>query len=289
MKITFIGLGIMGSRMAANLLKNDVDLTVYNRSKPPVTALEAKGAKSASSTNEAVSGADIVFSMLSTPEVVADLFMGENGALKSMKKNAIWVDCTTVNPSFSNQVNEASKKARIRFMDAPVTGTKPHAENAALAFYVGGEKALLEEVEPYFKMMGQNIFHIGETGKGASIKMLLNMMLAQSMIIFSEAVLLGEKMGMDKEFLLEMLPKTPVAAPFTQFKREMIRSGNYETNFPLELMHKDLHLAAKTAYEMNQPLYLANLAKELFAGANKKGMGRLDFAAIHEFLESQNK
>jgi 3-hydroxyisobutyrate dehydrogenase-like beta-hydroxyacid dehydrogenase len=221
-------------------------------------------AKSAASTNEVVKGADIVFTMLSTPEVVEAMFLQENGALSAMKANAIWVDCSTVNPSFSLKANEAAKKAGVRFMDAPVTGTKPHAANAELAFYVGAEKALLSEVEPYF-----------------------NMMLAQSMIVFSEALLLGEKMGMDKEFLLEMLPKTPVVAPFVQFKREMIRSGNYEANFPLELMHKDLHLAVVTAYEMNHPLYLANLAKEIFADAKKSGMGRLDFAAIHQFLEEK--
>lgn len=287
MKITFIGLGIMGKGMAANLLKNGVDLTVYNRSQGPLKELESKGAKSAASANEAVKEADIVFSMVSTPEVVAHLFLGENGALLAMKKNAIWVDCTTVNPSFSLQANQAAQKAGIRFMDAPVTGTKPHAKNAQLAFYVGAEKVLLEEVEPYFNMMGQNIFHIGETGKGAAIKMLLNMMLAQSMIVFSEAVLLGEKMGMNKDFLLEMLPKTPVAAPFTGFKKEMIRNGNYEVNFPLELMQKDIHLATLTAYELQQPLYLANLTKELYASAVKEGMGRLDFAAIHRFLEGK--
>lgn len=288
MKITFIGLGIMGSRMAANLLKNDVDLRVYNRSVSPVKELEAKGAKSASSAKEAVVEADIVFSMLSTPEVVAQLFLKENGALSAMKANAIWVDCSTVNPSFSLKANEAARKAGVRFMDAPVTGTKPHAENGELSFYVGAEKTLLDEVEPYFNMMGQNIFHIGETSKGSAIKMLLNMMLAQSMIVFSEAVLLGEKMGMDKDFLLELLPKTPVAAPFTKFKTGMIKSGEYDTNFPLELMHKDLHLATLTAYEKNQPIYLANLAKELFAGAKETGLGRLDFAAIHQFLGSKN-
>ena len=134
-------------------------------------------------------------------------------------------------------------------------------------------------------MMGQKVLNIGETGKGASFKMIVNIMLGQSMIVFSEALLLGEKMGMDKDFLLNTLPNLVVAAPFTKFKSEMIRSRNYEVMFPLELMYKDMHLAALTAYELNQPLYLGNVAKELFANANKKGMGRLDFAAIHQYLE----
>jgi 3-hydroxyisobutyrate dehydrogenase-like beta-hydroxyacid dehydrogenase len=93
-------------------------------------------------------------------------------------------------------------------------------------------------------------------------------------------------MGIDKEFLLQALPKAPVIAPFTQFKTDMIRSGSYETMFPLELMHKDLHLAALSAYELNQPLLMANLAKEIYAQANQKGLGRMDFAAVHQYLQT---
>ena len=287
MKITFIGLGIMGSRMAANLLKNGVDLTVYNRSQEITKLLKESGAHVAKSAKNAVENADIVFSMLSTPEVVADLFFNKDGVLSKMKKNAIWVDCTTVNPSFSRKANETAANLGIRFIDAPVAGTKPHAENAQLTFFVGAEKKLLTEVEPYLKLMGQKIVHIGHTGKGASFNMIVNILLAQSMLMFSEAVLLGGKMATDKDFLLNVLPGLVVSAPFTKFKAEMIRDRNYEVQFPLEWMLKDLHLAAITAYENQQPLYLANLTKEIFAEANKKGMGRLDFAAIHKYLEEK--
>ena len=137
------------------------------------------------------------------------------------------------------------------------------------------------------EFMGQKVLHIGETGKGASFKMLVNAMLAQSMLIFSETILLGEKMGLDKDFLLNVIPNLVVAAPFTKAKAEMIRQEDYEVQFPLEWMHKDLHLATLTAYENDQPLYLANLAKELFANAKKEGLGRLDFAAIHKFLDGK--
>lgn len=287
MKITFIGLGIMGSRMAANLLKNGVAVTVWNRSPSPMEELKAQGAKTAPSANEAVPEADVVFSMLSNPEAVEQVFLEDGAALSHMKDNAIWVDCSTVNPSFSLRAAQAAAKTGIRFMDAPVAGTKPQAENAELVFFVGAEKGLLEEVQPYLNRMGNKVLHIGETGKGASFKMLVNIMLAQSMAIFSEAVLLGEKMGLSKAFLLNVIPNLAVSAPFTKAKAEMVRKDDYEVQFPLELMHKDLHLAALTAYEMKQPLYLANVAKELYAEASKKGLGRLDFATIHKFLEER--
>ncbi len=277
----------MGSRMASNLLQHKVQLTVWNRSKAATEALQVQGASVAASANEAVQNADIVFSMLSTPEVVERVFLQDGAAIQHMKNGAIWVDCSTVNPSFSAKAHKAAQAANIRFIDAPVAGTKPHAENAELVFFTGGEANLLAEIQPYLDMMGKKTLHIGETTKGSAFKMLVNMMLAQSMLIFSETVLLGEKMGISKDFLLSVLPNLVVAAPFTKFKAEMVKSGDYEVQFPLEWMHKDLHLATLTAYEQAQPLYLANLTKEIFAEAKQKGFGRLDFAAIHKFLEER--
>ena len=285
MKITFIGLGIMGSQMASHLVKNNVNLTVYNRSEIKKDSFLNKNVTIADSLQNAVKDADIVFSMLSTPEVVEALFFGEGNTLSFMKENAIWADCTTVNPSFSIKAFQEAKNHNIRFLDTPVSGSKPQAKNAELLFFVGGKKEIIKEVEPYMNMMGKKVLHVGETGKGASLKMIVNIMLAQSMLIFSEAVLLGEKTGISKDFLLEILPNLIVSAPFIKFKTEKIKNNDYEVQFPLEWMHKDLHLAAITAYENKQPLFLANLTKELFAGANKKGMGRLDFSAIFKHLE----
>ncbi|MGB3778265.1 MAG: NAD(P)-dependent oxidoreductase [Tunicatimonas sp.] len=284
MNVTFIGLGIMGSRMARNLLNNNVKLTVYNRSDGPARALEQQGALRASSASEAVREADVVFTMLSSPEVVTEVATGPAGFLPSMQKRALWVDCSTVNPSFSRTAREAAAQQQLRFIDAPVAGTKPQAENAELVFFVGGDQADLAGVEPLLNFMGQKVMHIGDVGQGASFKMLVNALLAQSMVLFSETLLLGEKMGLDKNFLLDTLPNLAVSAPFTKAKAEMIRNNNYEVQFPLELMYKDLHLAALTAYEHQQPLYLANLAKELYGRAVQNGLGRQDFAAVHQEL-----
>jgi len=285
MKVTFIGLGIMGSRMAANILKKGIDLTVYNRSAKAMEPLVKIGAKSSHSGTEAVKDADIVISMLSTPEAVKSVFIQDQKALDGMKNGAIWMDCSTVNPSFSKDMKVEAEARNIHFLDAPVAGTKPHAENAELVFFVGGEDADLKVAQPLMEAMGKKVMHIGSTGMGSSFKMLVNIMLAQSMVIFSEAVLLGEKMGLDKTFLLNTIPNLVVSAPFTKSKAEMITEDDYEVQFPLEWMHKDLHLATQTAYEHKQPLILANLTKEIYANAVKQGYDRLDFAAIHKFLE----
>ena len=286
MKITFLGLGIMGSQMAHNLAKNNVNLTVYNRTPIDFSLFEAENVIVADSLESAVKDADIVFSMLSTPEAVEEVFFGNGKVLKLMKGHAIWADCTTVNPSFSKQAFEQAKLNNIRFLDTPVSGSKPQAQNAELIFFVGGNTETFNEIEPYLNMMGKKIILVGDIGKGASLKMLVNVMLAQSMAIFSEAVLFGESMGISKDFLLDLLPNLVVSAPFTKFKAEGIRNDNYEVQFPLEWMHKDLHLATLTAYEVNQPLFLANLTKELYAGAKNNGMERLDFSAIFKHLEN---
>ncbi len=284
MKAAFIGLGIMGSRMAQNLMKNNVTLTVFNRSVDPMRKLEKLGATVATSPQESVKDADIVFTMLSSPEVIEKIALSENGFISKTKANAIWVDCSTVNPSFSYRESLVAKNHHIKFMDAPVAGTKPHAEKAELVFFVGGETGDVKKITPFLNFMGNKIVHVGGTGKGTSYKMLVNSLLAQSMLAFSEALLLGEKLGLSKDFLLDSLPNLLVSAPFTKAKAEMIRADDYEAQFPLELMHKDLHLVALTAYENDQPLLIANLAKELYANAKKSGFGRRDFAAIYKFL-----
>lgn len=287
MKVTFVGLGIMGSRMATNLLQSGQNLTVYNRSAEARQKLVALGADSKDNIHDAVAEADIVISMLSKPEVVEQLFFGDSRALSAMKRGSIWVDCSTNNPSFSRKAAQIASSLELHYADAPVAGSAPQAEAAQLAFFVGTTNEIFRDIEPILKPMGAKLMHLGEVGMGSSFKMLVNAMLAQSMILFSESLLLGEKLGIDKDFLLKVMPGLPVVAPFTQYKVDMIRSGDYPVQFPLELMYKDLHLAAMTAYEVGQPLYLANTAKDLYASANQAGLGRADFAAIHQYLAAE--
>jgi 3-hydroxyisobutyrate dehydrogenase-like beta-hydroxyacid dehydrogenase len=285
MQVTCIGLGIMGSRMAKNLLKNGVDLTVYNRSVAAAKELEEAGAKRATTIPEAVKSADVIITMLANPEAVRSVILDEG--IEHIKMDALWMDCSTVNPSFSVESAKIAQQHHVRFLDAPVAGTKPHAENAQLTFFVGGAINDLEKARPLMAAMGQKVVHIGEVGKGSSFKMLVNALLAQSMLMFSETILLGEKMDLDKDFLLNTLPNLVVSAPFTKAKAPMIQNDDYEVQFPLELMHKDLHLATLSAYENGQPLYLANIAKEVFGAAAAAGLGRLDFAAVHRYLEGK--
>ncbi|MDZ7844276.1 MAG: NAD(P)-dependent oxidoreductase [Anaerolineales bacterium] len=284
----FIGLGIMGSRMAQNLLSGGVPLRVYNRSPEPREKLADAGAAVASSYGGCAADADLVFTMLSTPQVVAELALGDSGFLSRMNRQAIWIDCSTVDPSFSRRCHQEASDLGVRFVDAPVAGSKPQAEGAELLFFVGGEDKDVREVHPYLEMMGKQIIHVGDPGQGSALKILVNSLLAQSLVAFSETVLLGEKLGLESGFLLDLLPDLPVTAPFIKAKAEKIQTEDYSVQFPLEWMEKDLDLVTKTADGEGQPLFLANLVKELFQAARESGLAREDFSAVHHYLRGLN-
>jgi len=228
MRIGFIGLGIMGSRMARNVLRGGHALSVYNRSPGKSDLLAREGAIVAASAAEAGKGAAILFTMLSHPDAVAGTAIGKNGFLDVMTKGSLWVDCSTVNPSFSRQMAAEAARRGIRFVDAPVTGSLPFAEKGELTFLVGAETKDLEECTPLLRLMGKTIKHMGGTGMGASMKMIINMMLGTAMAAFSEALAFGEALGFSRKALLDMLVGGAVAGPFIAGKRSNLESAHLQ-------------------------------------------------------------
>lgn len=282
MKTAFIGLGIMGSRMARNVLRGGHALSVYNRTPGKSETLASEGAGVARSPAEAGKGAEVLFTMLSHPDAVAGTASGKDGFLGAMTKGSLWVDCSTVNPSFSRHMASEAAGRGIRFMDAPVTGSLPFAEKGELTFLVGAETKDLEEVTPLLKLMGKTIRHMGGTGMGASMKMIINMMLGTAMAAFSEALAFGEALGFSRTALLDMLVGGAVAGPFIAGKRANLESRTFNPEFPLRWQHKDLQLACATAYESGVPMPTINAAKEVFALASAAGLKDLDFSAVSE-------
>lgn len=288
MNVAFIGLGIMGSRMARNLLEHEeIELTVFNRSAEAMEPLKDAGARAADSAWEAVTDAEVVFTMLSSPEVVEKVAFGDGGFIDAMEQDALWINSSTVNPSCTRECDERARAAGLRFLDAPVAGSKAPAEAGELTFLLGGESADVDQVRPLLERMGRKILHLGPAGQGSAFKMLVNALLAQGMLAYSETALLGEKLGFSRDFLMDTLPGLPVTAPFLEGKAELIKQGDYEARFPLELMLKDLHLLDTTAREQEQPLFLAGLARSIFGQANNAGLARDDFSAVFDYLEKR--
>lgn len=284
MKIGFIGLGIMGSRMAHNLLKGGYDLTIYNRTRDKAEDLLTHGARWADTPALLAREVDILFTMLSTPEVVQSLAAEESGFLDALSENALWIDCSTVHPGFACWMAAVAGACGVRFLDAPVAGTKGPAGSGDLVFFVGGEAADLEEARPLLACMGKKVLHMGRSGQGAAMKMLVNLMLGSAMAAYSEALVLGRSLGLPEKKVAEILLESPVTAPFLRMKQPLIEEGNFEAHFPLRWMHKDLHLAAQSAYEGGVALPVLNAVKELFAMGEKRGLGQDDFAAIYRLL-----
>ena len=288
MKIGFIGLGIMGSRMAANLQKQGHALVVFNRTRAKAQPLLDKGATFAESPAKLAEQVDVLFTMLAHPDAVEQAALGAEGFLSHLKSNAIWVDCSSVNPSFSKKMAAEAGQRAVHFVDAPVTGSAPVAAEAKLTCWVGAEAADLERIRPLLLCMGGKIVHVGGPGMGASMKMVINSLLGNAMAAFAEAMALGKGLGISEEILFDSLLGAPVVPPFMASKREKIETGNYEPEFPLRWMQKDMHLATVSASESGVAMPQTNVTKEIYRLAMHGGHDREDFSAICKYLSNDS-
>jgi 3-hydroxyisobutyrate dehydrogenase/glyoxylate/succinic semialdehyde reductase len=283
MKIGFIGLGIMGSRMAANLQKQGHSLVVFNRTRAKAEPLLGPCGTFSDSPAKLAEQVEVLFTMLAHPDAVEQAALGTDGFLNHLRPNTLWVDCSSVNPSFSKKMAAAAAARQVHFVDAPVTGSAGPAAEATLVFWVGADAADLERIRPLLLCMGNKIVHAGGHGMGSSMKMVVNLLLGTGMAAFAEAMALGQGLGLLPKMLFDSLLDTPTVAPFLALKREKIESGNYEPEFQLRWIQKDMHLASVSAYETDVALPVTNVTKEIYRLAMRDGHGTKDFSAIYEF------
>ena len=289
MRIGFIGLGIMGRRMAANLLKHGNRLIVFNRTPDKAKPLIDQGAVWAPTPASVATQVDVLFTMLANPDAVKEAALGEEGFLNHLRADSLWVDCSTVNPSFSRQMATEAWARGIRFLDAPVSGSKGPAASGELMFMVGGAESDFRACRSLLESMGSRIVHVGGHGQGTSLKMVINLLMGEAMAAFAEGMILGQSLGISQEMLFGILLGGPAVAPLAATKREKIESGKYDVEFPLHWMQKDLQLAAVTAYETGVALPLANVTKEIYRLAMRQGDGDEDYSAIYEFLSTDHQ
>jgi len=289
MKIGFIGFGIMGSRMAANLADAGYKLFVYNRTMEKAKHLLSDTVEFLQNPALVATESNVVITMLSTPEVVQEIALGEEGLISGMSKGNVWIDCSTMNPSFSKQMADITEQMGFNFLDAPVAGSLVPAEKGELVFLVGGKQTIVKYCAPLFKVMGKKHIHVGESGQGSALKLVNNLVMAISMFGATEGLLLGESLGIKKEDIFDLLDGSPVAAPMFGIKKGKILTNDYSPEFPLQWLQKDLQLASQTGYEQNVPLPATNTIKEIFALAKKAGMAEMDFTAIYSYLSNLGK
>jgi 3-hydroxyisobutyrate dehydrogenase/glyoxylate/succinic semialdehyde reductase len=247
--------------------------------------LIAEGAQWADSPAALAPQVEVVFTMLAHPAAVEEAALGQDGFLSRLAPDRIWIDCSTVNPSFSRKMAAAAETHNIRFLDAPVSGSKGMAEAAKLTFLFGGEECALQACRPLLECMGSRIIHCGGPGMGTSLKIVMNQLLGTVMAAFSEGLLLGESLKLPREVLFEALLGGPAAAPFLSVKRARIEKGDYQhADFPLQWLQKDLRLAILSANETGISMPVTNAAKEIYRSAIQEGHGEEDFSAIYDYL-----
>lgn len=285
MKVAFLGLGIMGGPMAANLVKAGHEVTVWNRT-PGKTV---NGARVASTPAEAAKGCEVVWTCVSDTAAVEHVLFGPSGVAEVLTKEMIVADSSTILPTASKEFAARIKKLGADFVDAPVTGSKLGAESAQLVFIVGGEAATIEKLKPLLSAMGKQTIHIGENGMGESAKIGMNLMIALIYEGFAEALTLTKKLGVDPSKFLELVGASMVRSGVTDMKGPYIQKRDFAPHFPMRLMHKDIKLMLEAGENTGTHLPGLKQVEKIYAQAAEDGNGNLDYAATIQVLEKMAK
>lgn len=295
-KVAFIGLGNMGGPMAANLVKANHQVTVFDLSSEAMKQLSEEGARVANSANACVKDADFVISMLPAGKHVVQLYLGDNGVLQHIKENALVIDSSTIDAESAKKVAVELAKNSIRFVDAPVSGGVGGATAGSLSFMVGGAAEDFEASKAVLNDMGANLFHAGDHGAGQIAKVCNNMLLSVLMVGTSEALQLGIANGLDPSVLSTIMQQSSGANwtldkynPCPNILPNVPSSNNYQGGFMVDLMAKDLGLAMDTALQSSSSTPMGALARSLYVMHSNAGEGKKDFSSIFNLFNREVK
>jgi 3-hydroxyisobutyrate dehydrogenase-like beta-hydroxyacid dehydrogenase len=263
-KIAFLGLGQMGSPMAARLLQAGHDVTVWDRRSEKAQPFVEQGAKAAPYPADAATNADVAITMLATPEALKEVVFGESGLAQGLRSGQIFIEMSTVGPQTIREIAEKLPRG-VTMVDAPVLGSIPQATAGTLEVFVGAEEAIFARVRQVLEAFG-NVRNVGGPGAGASIKLVVNLTLGVAMTTLGEALALGRAFALDRAVVLDVLEKSPIGRT-VKSKRERIESGHYPPNFKLALGEKDLRLIEEAAAESKVDLRVARAAHGWFEDA----------------------
>jgi 3-hydroxyisobutyrate dehydrogenase len=278
--VAFLGLGIMGSGMARRLLSAGFPLTVYNRNREKSIPFAKEGALVAETPREAASKAQIILSMVADDNASREVWLGENGALAGAAPNSLLIECSTLSGAWIHELAGKAAERNCKFLDAPVTGTKPHAAAGELLFLVGGDGETVDAAKPVFSAMGRETIHLGPLGSGSLMKLVNNFVCGVQAASLAEAVSLITAGGLDRDKALSLLTSGAPGSGIVKRVAERVTSNDYAPNFMLRWMAKDLSYAIEEAAEKNISLETATAALAKFQRAISEGHGDEDFSAV---------
>jgi 3-hydroxyisobutyrate dehydrogenase len=285
-KIAFIGLGVMGAGMASRLAENGQDITVYNRTRSKADEVGELGAKVANTPADAAKDADVVMISLADQNVVSKVVFDEDGIFETLGEGSYVLDMSTVTPEFARELNGRAREAGYKHLDTCVLGNPMHARQGELRVMAGGDEADFKAVEPLLEAVGKEVTYLGEAGMGATMKLVLNMLMGVQMPALAEAVVFGERAGLDRAKILEMISKSGYSSPVMSFRCAIMGARNFEfAAFKLGLMRKDMTLVLGESQKLGVPMPVSESAYAMLTAAQQQGLGDLDVAAILAFQE----
>lgn len=282
MKAGFIGLGTLGKTIANRLIESGVTLTVWNRTMEKATGLKAQTADSPAALTET---AEVIFLNLFDSNAVCAVLYGETGLLAGNCKDHIIIDTTTNHFDYVTGYHQALANCGGTYLEAPVLGSVAPARAGTLTVVVSGDKTAFERIRPYLDIIGKNIFYIETPGLATKVKLINNLVLGTFMAVLAEATILGEKTGLEKETILDILSAGAGNSGVLHAKREKLLRGDFSTHFSSSLIYKDLHYLQDLAKTLKQPVFTASMVKELFALTTARGFGELDFSAVYRAIK----
>jgi 2-hydroxy-3-oxopropionate reductase len=284
-RIGFIGLGVMGAPMAANLVSAGYEVVGYNRSKAPVERLVERGGKAAATVKDATTDADVVITMLPASPEVREVVLGEGGVLESAKPGLLLIDMSTIDPDTSIAVAEAGREKDVRVLDAPVSGGEQGAVEAVLSIMVGGDAEAFEAARPVLDALGKTVVHVGPHGAGQTVKAANQLMVAGTISLVSEALVLLQASGVDLERGVEVLAGGLAGNRILDRKAAAMLARDFKPGFRIDLHHKDMGIALDSARSAGVSLPVTGLVAQLVAAARAQGYGSLDHSALLRVIE----
>jgi 2-hydroxy-3-oxopropionate reductase len=283
--VGFIGLGIMGGPMAANLVKAGFDVIGYNRSPEPVQRLADQGGRGAASLAEAVQDADVVVTMVPDSPDVEAVALGEDGIYAHAKQGTLHVDMSSIRPDVARKVGEAGKQRGLRVLDAPVSGGEQGAIDASLSIMVGGDPNDFADARPVLEAVGKTIVHVGPVGSGQTVKAANQLIVAGTIELVAEAIVFLEAYGVDTEAAVKVLAGGLAGNAILDRKAAGMLARDFTPGFRIDLHHKDLGIVTSAAREAGVVLPLGAVVAQLVASLRAQGDGGLDHSALLKLVE----
>ncbi len=285
-RLGFVGIGYMGRPIARRLLESGFKLTAYDRDHSKAEELIQYGGNVAQSVSELSSSSNVVLSCLPSDEAVLDIYTGPNGVFANAHRGSLIIDLSTVYPETSQELSRLGAEHGVEVLDVTISGSTPVAENGLLTLFGGGDQACFAAAESIFRVIAHKYFYMGPSGSGATMKLVVNSLLGIGMQAIAEAVALGEKAGLDRNRLLDVLSQTAVVAPAHVGKLQKAMKSDYSPQFPIRLMNKDFGLILNLAAAVGARMPAAGAAFEINARQSDE-RAEQDFSAVILQMEKQ--